>query len=97
MQVSVQGRYVRTLRDAGDGFGEIALLRDVPRTATVVTETACVLFALDRGAVPGRGDRASRSAPGGSRGDDRPAGLNDGRSSGLVDASAANPDNLTRN
>ena len=47
--VSVEGREVRRLR-GGDAFGEVALLRHVPRTATVVATSPSVLLTLDRDA-----------------------------------------------
>jgi MFS family permease len=47
LAVDVDGRPGEHL-GAGDVFGEIALLRDVPRTATVQAVTDCTLFTLRR-------------------------------------------------
>lgn len=47
LDVSQDGVTLGTLT-AGDSFGEIALLRDTSRTASVVARTDVVLYALDR-------------------------------------------------
>lgn len=49
LEVSQQGHALSTL-SRGDGFGEIALIRDVRRTATVTATTAATLYSLDKAA-----------------------------------------------
>jgi len=46
LEVSEAGRHLRTCR-AGEGVGEIALLRQTPRTATVTAGEPTEVFALD--------------------------------------------------
>jgi CRP-like cAMP-binding protein len=48
LTASYQGRTL-SQQGPGDPFGEIALLRDVPRTATVVADEPSVLWSLERG------------------------------------------------
>ncbi len=47
VEVTKNGRLLSLLSD-GDSFGEIALLRDVPRITTVRARTPLTLYALDR-------------------------------------------------
>lgn len=62
--VNLRGHELRTM-SRGEGFGEVALVADIPRTATVVAVTEGTLLEIDRGpfltAVTGH-DASSRVA-----------------------------------
>lgn len=47
VEVTIDGQLVATL-DRGEGFGEIALLHETPRTASVTAKTDASLLAIDR-------------------------------------------------
>ncbi len=47
LEIERDGQFVQTV-SRGDGFGEIALIRDVPRQATVTAVTDASLYTLDR-------------------------------------------------
>jgi Major Facilitator Superfamily/Cyclic nucleotide-binding domain len=65
VRVEQDGKFLRQIDQEGDGFGEIALLRDVPRTATVTATTEIAVFAIDRAsflaAVTGHPDAFARA------------------------------------
>lgn len=47
LDVTREGRFLQTV-SRGDGFGEIALVNDVPRVASVTAKTDALLYALDK-------------------------------------------------
>ena len=47
VEVTIEGEFVRHM-PAGRSFGEVALLRDIPRTATVTRATPVELLVVER-------------------------------------------------
>jgi len=47
VEITQDGRHIRALED-GASFGEIALLHDVPRTASATAATRCRLLSVER-------------------------------------------------
>ena len=64
VDVSIAGKVVRSLA-AGDSFGEIALLRNIPRTASITATSDLVARTIERdrflAAVTGHGDAADQA------------------------------------
>jgi len=48
VRITREERFLRDLASTGDGFGEIALLRDIPRTATATASESVVVIVLER-------------------------------------------------